>query len=172
MTARHSVEANKRSWLKKSISTPTLRTRDFSCAISDIVQVFTVTHFFGPRPISKHPAAREKTWNIRARCPGQKTCSQGFLLRSRREYWEPGWLKTAAWKQVTIMYGEMAGIEESKAEREKKKRRIVKMENFSKRETLEAGVWDEESFKAVIFEMGNLSMRESIKWRNFNTRNL
>ena len=66
----------------------------------------------------------------------------------------------------------MAGIEESKAEREKKKRRIVKMENFSKRETLEAGVWDKESFKAVIYEMENLSMRESIKWRNFNTRNL
>ena len=49
------------------------------------------------------------------------------------------------------MYGESKN---EKGEREKKKRRILKMENFSKRETLEAGVWDEESFKAVIFEIG------------------
>ena len=49
------------------------------------------------------------------------------------------------------MYGESKN---EKGEREKKKRRILKMENFSKRETLEAGVWDEESFKAGIFEIG------------------
>ena len=51
-------------------------------------------------------------------------------------------------------YNYVRGIEEWKGGTGKKKRRILKMENFSKRETLEAGVWDEESFKAVIFEIG------------------
>ena len=78
MTARHRVQANKRSWLKKSITTPTLRARDFSCAISDIVQVFIVTHIFGPRPIPKHPATRKKTWNIWCPVPRAKNMFPGF----------------------------------------------------------------------------------------------